>query len=29
LSETPGLDDLLSELEKTIGKLADETAPLV
>jgi len=28
LSETPGLDDLLAELEKTIGKLADGTAPL-
>src|SRR2546430_3176072 len=28
LSGTPGLDDLLAELEKTIGKLADGTAPL-
>jgi exodeoxyribonuclease VII small subunit len=28
LSQAPGLDDLLAELEKTIGKLADGTAPL-
>ena len=28
MSEPARLDDLLSELEKTIGKLADGTAPL-